>query len=433
MASRRNVLLALLVVIVGITTVTAGLGWVALSSSVETPDRPPATEPRGDHGVDSAVVALHEAGVTGESVRVGVLDVTGYELTREEFEGHIADTGRFGDDAPAVNGGNVHGTAAASTVARIAPDSDIYLATFATPDGYEAALEWMVDEDVDVVVTPVAQLGTLGDGESRLAQATTAAVENGTAVVAPAGNIARGHWRGEYRATDRGRHAFDGRPLNELEGDAERAEIRLVWEAGVEEDYTVELHRIEGTETERIAQSVRAGTGTVPSERLTAVLGDGRYAIAIDGPPESTGTRLRIASPTHAFERAHPTRSVVAPATAPGAISVGAIDPATGEVEPFSSRGPTADGRPGVDVVAPDGQIVPGTTVEFTGTSASAAFVGGVAALAIDAAPGLSPRELTRALEDGAAGSGYSAARGHGRVDPEATVRRARELRADDR
>jgi hypothetical protein len=433
MASRRDALLALVVVIVGITTVTAGLGWVALSSSIENADQPSATELRDDYAVDSAVVALHEAGVTGENVRVGVLDVTGYDLTRDEFEGRIEDTRRFGADAAPIDSGNVHGTAAASTVARIAPDSDIYLATFATPDGYEAALDWMANEDVDVVVTPVAQLGTLGNGESRLAQVTTAAVENGTTVVAPAGNIARGHWRGEYRATDRGRHVFGGRPLNELEGDAERVEIRLVWEEGTEEDYTVELHRIEGTETERIAQSVREGTGTFPSERLTAVLGDGRYAIAIDGPPESTRTRLRIASPTHAFEQVHPNRSVVAPATAPGVISVGAIDPATGEIEPFSSRGPTADGRPGVDVVAPDRQVIPGTTVEFTGTSASAAFVGGVAALAIDVAPDLSPKELSRVLEDAAAGSGYSAVRGHGRIDPEITVRMARELREADR
>lgn len=434
MESRRDVLLALAVVIVGITTVTAGLGWVALSSSAGTADRPATVGAAGDPAsVDKSVVALHEAGVTGENVTVGVLDVTGYDLTRDEFEGRIAGTKRFGADAPAVDGGDVHGTAAASTIARVAPDSEIYFATFATPGGYEAALDWLADEGVDVVVTPVAQPATLGGGKSRLARVTASAVESGTPVVAPAGNIASGHWRGEYRPTEGGRHAFDGTPLNELEGESGRVEIRLAWERGTGEDYTVELHRIEGNETELIARSVRDGTEGLPSERLTAVLGDGRYAIAIDGPPESTGTRLRVASSTHAFARAHPNRSVVAPATAPGAVSVGAVDPTTGEIEPFSSRGPTADGRPGVDVVAPDRQAVPGTTVEFTGTSASAAFVGGVAALAIDIAPGLSPRELRRALEGSAAGDGRSAARGHGRVNPVATVRTADELRADDR
>jgi hypothetical protein len=163
------------------------------------------------------------------------------------------------------------------------------------------------------------------------------------------------------------------------------------------------------------------------------MLGDGQYAIAIDGPAESTGTQLRIASSTHSFAQAHPNRSIVAPATAPGAVSVGAINPVTGEIEPFSSRGPTADGRPGVDVVAPNRQVIPGTTVEFTGTSASAAFVGGIAALAIDVAPGLSPRELNQALENATTRADYSVARGHGRVDPEATVRTASELQETDR
>ena len=84
MASRRNLLPALLVVIVGITTVTAGLGWIALSASVGDADRMLSTGQSTDPAsVDEAVVSLHEAGVTGENVTVGVLDVTGYDLTRD--------------------------------------------------------------------------------------------------------------------------------------------------------------------------------------------------------------------------------------------------------------------------------------------------------------------------------------------------------------
>lgn len=425
MGARRNFLVALLVVVAGITSITVGLGWLALSASDDTAREPANGTIAEPLAVDESVVALHESGVTGENVTVGVLDVTGYDLTRAEFDGRVVETREFGADAPSVDGGNVHGTAAASTVARVAPEADIYLATFATPAGYGRALDWLAAEGVDVVVTPVSQSGTLGDGDSQLARATTDAVEDGLVVVAPAGNVAQGHWLGRYEPTATGRHSFDGGPLNHLEGNATRAEIQLAWEQGVDEDYTLELHRIDGNQTELVAQSVRDEEGTVPHERLTAVLDDDRYAVAIDGPAEPTGTVLRVASPTHSFSQPRPKRSIVAPGAARGAITVGAVDPATGETEPFSSRGPTLDGRYGVDVVAPNRQPIPGTTVEFTGTSASAAFVGGVAALSLDAAPDLSPADVRRAIASGTGSADRTVTRGHGQVNPRATVRSA--------
>jgi serine protease AprX len=71
---------------------------------------------------------------------------------------------------------------------------------------------------------------------------------------------------------------------------------------------------------------------------------------------------------------------------------------------PFSSRGPTADGRPKPDIVAPGVSVTSaraGTTsgyVTWSGTSMATPFVSGALALALQAHPGLSPGELKSIL-----------------------------------
>lgn len=110
--------------------------------------------------------------------------------------------------------------------------------------------------------------------------------------------------------------------------------------------------------------------------------------------------------------------TIGAPAAARGAVTVGAaIDP--GErgwaPAPFSSRGPTRDGRPKPDLLAPGYGITAARAnsgngyATFNGTSMAAPFIAGVAALMFDANPALTEARakeiLLAAREDwGAAG-----------------------------
>ncbi len=96
-------------------------------------------------------------------------------------------------------------------------------------------------------------------------------------------------------------------------------------------------------------------------------------------------------------------QSLGAPADAPGTLTVGATSLA-GRVVPFSSRGPTGDGRIKPDVVAPGSGVLvasAGTLDRYhrgSGTSYSTPLVAGLAALVVEAHPDWGPEAVREAI-----------------------------------
>ena len=85
-------------------------------------------------------------------------------------------------------------------------------------------------------------------------------------------------------------------------------------------------------------------------------------------------------------------------------------DDVEGDLAGFSSRGPTIDGRPGIDIAAPGSVIrsacssqtwVPcaGEWTEMSGTSMAAAVVSGTAALILQERPRMNPDEAKVTLQ----------------------------------
>ncbi|UPV75827.1 S8 family serine peptidase [Halorussus limi] len=413
-ASRR----ALAVVVLGVAVLAGGLGLLAVSLSADGGQSATPTEVRD---VGPTVSALHDAGVTGENVTVGVVDVTGFSTGARALRGRVVDARAFGSDTSVYGDGGTHGTAAAETVARIAPDADLYLATVDSPKSYRRAVGWLVARNVDVVVAPVSFYGMPGDGTSAVAEVAQSATERGTVFVSPAGNLARSHWSGQYRPAKGGTLAFGNGTRNYLRGGGRDVTVWLSWDdAHREQDYTADLYWTDGNERRLVARSVPYPGDGVPNERIVARVQSGTYYVEVRGPPNATDARLELSSPTHQFRYARAAGSVVAPASATKVVSVGAYDARAGRVEPYSSRGPTPDDRNGVDLVAPSHPDV--TDVEgFDGSSAAAAYAGGIAALVRDANPGLAPPQVERRLKETAVDvgdRGPEPVTGHGRLRP---------------
>ncbi|MBX0322008.1 S8 family serine peptidase [Halomicroarcula sp. F13] len=438
MADRRAALAATALAVLALTAVLGALATtVPTSPAPPTSDRPVTTPPTDADEVATGgrgLASLHERGLTGENVSVGVVDVTGFDTDRAPLTRSVRAARAFGTGT-VDDGQTAHGTAAATVVARTAPDATLYLARVDGIDGYRQAVRWLRREGVDVIVAPVSFYGHPGDGSGEAARVAQRAADAGTVFVAPAGNLAAAHWRGTYDAagSENGTVVFDrddGTPVRRTAiGGGTDVTVWLSWDrAHADEDYTAELYWTNGTATRLVARSQPYPADDVPNERIVADVSPGRYFLVVRGPTDPTGARLRLVSPTHEFSRARASGSVVAPGTARGVFTVGAYDTRVDRVEPFSSRGPTLDGRPGVDVVAPDRRFADLTESGFVGSSAAAPYVGAMAALLLEADESLSPRHVELLLEltardVGPPGADYAS--GHGLVDPRAAVRAA--------
>ena len=399
---------ALAAIAVLVSVLVAGIGSVATSSPAGNGNADAVPEGTGD--AMAALERLHAAGHTGENVSVGVLDVTGFDADHEALAGRIAGARAFSPGETVSNGGrNAHGTAAASLVARTAPDADLYLASFDTTDGYGAAIAWLVDRDVDVIVAPVSFYGKPGDGTSRVERATARAVERGVVFVAPVGNLARSHWEGRFEPIDDGAHLFEGGTQNYLAAvGGKRITLWLSWpREHRDRDFTLELYWTNGTASRLVERSQPYRADAVPNERIVArVAPNAAYYYVVRGPDDAAGTRFEVVSPTHGFQFDEPAGSIVAPATVSETIAVGAYDVRRDRVESFSSRGPTAGGLAGVDLVAPDRLPAARKPAGFVGSSAAAPYVAGIAALVLAENPSLDPRQVEAVLRASASDVG---------------------------
>lgn len=413
MTDRRVVLIT----VVGVLALTAGIGLIALQAGGD-----------GERQVqDERFARAHAAGYTGEGIRVGIVDVTGFDEDSPGVAEQVVAARAFGADATVGNGGSDgHGTAAARIVARAAPGANLSLATFDSPSGYRAAVSWLLDRDVDVIVAPVAFYGKAGNGTAAVERLATRATREGVVFVAPAGNLARSHWSGRYDEVKNGRLVFGDRTRNFLRPGGRRVSLWLSWSETTSADYDVALYRLGEDGSELVARSRPYRRDDVPNERIDVTVPEGTYFVTVEGPASPTGARIELASPTHEFQRARDGGTLVAPGTAEGVLTVGAFDRGRGRVRPFSSRGPTADGRIGLDVVAPDTGVAD-VPDGFVGSSAAAPYAAATAALVRQANPDLGPAAVESVVERTARpvnGSVFAA--GDGRVDPWAAVRAAR-------
>lgn len=401
------------------------LPWVRSVRPVLPPVRSSVSE-----GVETInASALHDRGVTGEDVRVGVLtggvDPTSSEYADQVFGARAFHPSGMSGDDPA------HGTAVTEVVSDTAPGARLYLTAFDTPVDYADAVEWLLDRDVDVVVMSISWPGRPDDGTSLESRVAANATDEGVVWVNSAGNAGQKHWQGNFEdPDDDGWLNVDGDaetiPLNENETmpGGTLVSLSLKWTdfPGTDDDYTLYLL---DEDLEVVDSSSRMGSENEPVEGLSAVLpSDGRYSVAIEGEDSPHLIEVFGLRNTGSFENPIPRGSVRAPAVATGVTAVGAYDVRDGDREPYSAAGETNDGRRGVDVLGP-ARVSSSVYDSFAGTSAAAPHVGGAAALLLSVDDDASRAAVETALVDGAEDVGpagpdvYS---GGGKVDVDAAA-----------
>jgi subtilisin family serine protease len=361
----------------------------------------------------------HAAGYRGGGRRVGILDVgfegygslVGAELPR------CLEARSFRSDGDITGGGEPHGTAVAETVADVAPGACLYLANFSTEVELALAVVWLASRGVEVVNFSIVFLNTAGpgDGTGVIADVIAGAAARGILWVGSAGNFADKHWLGRFGDPDGDDvHNFgstdETQTISATAG--ERIVVGLRWDdpwGASSNDY--DLFLIDRTLTTVLDASVGLQTGTQDPVEVVGIVAPytGSYHVVVArycaGSRCPASVELDLMTSRHRLQYQVSERSLGIGPDSTDCLAVGATDVRTDVLEPYSSRGPTTDGRAKPDLTGPAGtsNSIYGA---FRGTSASAPHVAGAAALALDAYPYAGWRDLRGFLESRAADMG---------------------------
>lgn len=405
--------------------------------AVRTPLRADAIRGEvGEHVPKLDADRWHRAGLRGEGVKVGVIDL--FDLGAWTSAEAAGDLPRPAGSFCRVHGRpcdiwslapSRHGVAVAEIIHDIAPGAELYLATTSgSASDVLAAVEWMAGSGVSVVnASWGAPYDGPGDGTGPAAAVVAAAAAAGITWVHAAGNEAgddaagvRGrYWRGETRDAD-GDGWLEFAPGDEtlalMCGDT----VGLRWSDWSEtrsSDYDLFLFDRPPSDPGRYPASAPAVEAAAKAASLDDQTAGAEPREDYGDPVCRSGgdvDYLRIG----VFERgadddviefmlnrtdllehwSNPHSAAVAYCDAPESVCVGAVDPAAGAlIAPYSNWGPTNDGRIKPDVAAPSG-LWTHSSPGFNGTSAAAPVAAGVAALIVGAGLATTPVDVAGLL-----------------------------------
>jgi subtilisin family serine protease len=341
----------------------------------------------------------HARGLDGSGLRIGVLDLgfagledlRGEELNPEtQARAFAGDPGGSGDLA----NGTAHGTACAEIVQDVAPGAQLFLANANTDVELQAAVRWLIAQDVAIISYSVGWFYGAGDGTGRLAEIVEEALDVGVLWVNAAGNQAQAHWGGAFADADED-------DLNEF-GDGDETisyaagqggddlVFTLTWDAWPYSlDAAFDLEIYEDDELVATSRTTPASIYAYRDIDYRRRAANSRIDVRVRRTLGTRGARLSLFRADGELLPEHRvvSGSLLMPADVARVLSIGAYRLETGELEDFSSRGPTLDGRPKPELCGPDG-IETATFTRFLGTSAACPHAAGAAALLLAAAPG---------------------------------------------
>lgn len=372
---------------------------------------------------------FHANGLRGQGATVAVIDLGFAGLATAQARGELPTrVTTFDLSGTGLESTTSHGTAVAEIIHDMAPDVQLVLMKIADEVDFENAVDRAIQLGVDVINHSVGWFNTnFYDGTGVIDEAAQRARSAGILWVNAAGNYARRHWQGFAGDGDGdGWIEFSsGRESLQFTAQAgQRIEIFLTWRdwPRTSQDYDLFVF-VASAGGGVIASSVRLQNGMQPpTEHLVASAPfTGTYEIRVQAAGVGSPKELAIFNLNQDITPFVSQGSVVAPAECSCALAIGAVDYrhwTTGPLEPFSSQGPTTDGRIKPDLVGPSGVSV--STAQWTpfiGTSAAAPHVAGAAALLLSESPSRTAGQLESRLKSRAIPMGVSTQFGAGRVN----------------
>jgi subtilisin family serine protease len=398
--------------------------------------------------------AWHAAGHKGRGVKIAVVDggfsgypgLLGRDLPAQVTVKNFVDRENDGQ----ANGTTEHGAACAEVIHDLAPEAKMYLVKIATDLDLEEAVDWLIDQRVDIISTSLGFYNaTPGDGTGYLADLGRRARQAGILWITAAGNDGESHWGGTYYNADADPyHEFPGgNDVNCFSLDGAtcaslflgEVNILVRWSdwANVNQNFDVHLVRQSGSQWVTVASSrdpQNGGPGQTPTEWVAAglVFGFAPYGLRIERVSGTRPVNFEVFTPGIGLFGYRPmkmirARSVANLADAPDLVTVGALDVGSFRQESYSSEGPT--NGPGGSATGgfrkPDIAAFANVATEsyggsiFNGTSAATPHVAGAAALALGAHPQYTPNQIESFLEARAidmGGAGPDSQTGYGRL-----------------
>ena len=367
----------------------------------------------------------HKAGYTGDGIRIGVLDLgfAGYEdLLGEELPDQvsIAQFGWYDTD-------EVHGAACAEIIHEVAPDAPLFLAWYDGSDpSFGDAVEWLLDQDVDIISHSAGTPVTPRDGRNFDATVVDDVVADGILWVNSSGNDGERHYRSTfYDQDDDSLHEFENGEETLPVYNEGYVDVFLIWEddwSSAGHDYDLAAYDLDGNLLDISRDTQDGSYGSYPTEMVKVQTDDDTIYVAVirTDATEDVVFDIFVRGYEVSVPYGTPQYSVGSPGDAKGSLTVGATSWRNDNLEPYSSQGPTTDERLKPDISAPAG--VSGATYGsfgFDGTSASTPHVAAAAALVWQAHPEYTRQEvidflLNTSIDFGA--SGPDTGFGYGRM-----------------
>ncbi|MDX6525247.1 MAG: hypothetical protein QOI43_758 [Gaiellales bacterium] len=379
----------------------------------------------------SGADVLQAQGLRGDGVKIAVLDLgfgtrwrskLGTELPSaagidavqcfDKTTGQPEIAGLSSSDTPTS-----HGESVAEVVHDMAPNATLTLVNYNTELEFDKADDWLAHGPdgkprVDIIVHSNSFLDGPFDGTGETAQTVDAARAAGVLWVNSAGNYGQRHWAGTAGDLDGDTYAdmTDQNGLTFSIAANAGMGASLQWSnctvdgkpsAARTVSYELDITPAGGNGALPLAQGLRDATRPLEIVSWTAPVA-GRYELRARLLTAGAVCRFDVFAGGIDLDQPTVAESIPTPGDAAGSLTVGAFDWATGLLAPYSSQGPTPDGRLKPELIAPASTTVsPG--LAMVGTSASAPHVAGAAALLIQRARAAGqpsdPATITQLLE----------------------------------